>query len=446
MAIYIYNKREKTCISQLSEIEIESLKHQSSDMAQDLLARLHNAQQWLACDCCKPFALMYPRKNEKKLTIVNHYKNGIHDSNNCTFFSVVIGTDKEVSDIQEIEDFAIERESSFMLFRGFGGANEKDELLLNSTTSSVSKDRVDTLIRILHNCVDKSYLNYFFGDKIESSNMNRNLMSLRDSSGGMFLKGNASKPLQDIFFVGKKGLEIAENILIKKKKQFPNIRHSAIVILPSTIAEYTSKTKRMSIVNDLNGDDEIQITHLNGIQKPPILSGDISLPYKYPSLIIAAISFKDKYSTIPEALKVAIQPIVGDGSICPVNNYQEAIFFRVANKLIHQELSRQDEDQGKIYISKQLFSFLGDKSAKPSIVLTNKTKDHRKSIYIEILASNSQKDECDANNRLAYLNKITSSETALVRMVMDSNTTDLIQLTIEQIKNLIIKVKSNEKK
>lgn len=444
MTIYIYNSKEKVCISELSEIEMESLKfHPSSDLSQDILLRLHRAHQWLACDCTKPFALMYPRQNNNNLTIVNHYKSGVHNSEFCDFFSSVIGTDKEIANVSEIEDFSLERENTFMLFRGFGGKDKPEELPVTSNSTS-SKDRVDTLIRILHNCVDKSYLNYFFGNVLSGKDIERSLMSLRDSSGSMFLKGSTGSSLQDIFFVGKKGLEIAESILLKKHKVNPNIRHSAIVILPSTIVEYESKIKRMSIVNDLDGTGDIQISHLNGINKAPILSGNLTLPYKYPALIIAALSFKDKHTNIPEALKVAIQPIVGDGSLCPVDNYQEAIFFRLANKLIHQEMEKSRGSVGKLYISKQLFLFSGDISAKPSIVLTRKVNNYRKSIYIEILISDSPKEEAEAKNRLDYLNKITSSQIYLIKMVMNADTTTLIQLTIEHIKKLIKKVNQNE--
>lgn len=444
MAIYIYNSREKVCVSELSEIEVESLKfHANSELSQNILLRLYRAHQWLACDCTKPFALMYPRQNNNKLTIVNHYKSGVHNSDHCNFFSTVIGTDKEITDANEIEDFSLERENTFMLFRGFGGKEKTDELPVTGN-STPSKDKVDTLIRILHNCVDKSYLNYFLGSVLSGKDIDRSLMSLRDSSGSMFIKGSSGSSLQDIFFVGKKGLEIAESILLKKHKKNPNIRHSAIVILTSTIVEYESKIKRMSIVNDLDCTGDIQISHLNGINKAPILSGKLTLPYKYPALIIAALSFKDKNSNIPEALKVAIQPIVGYGSLCPVDNYQEAIFFRLANKLIHQEIESSSDNGGKLYISKQLFPFFGDSSAKPSIILTSKVNDHRKSIYIEILVSDSPNEEAEAKDRLDYLNKITSSQTYLIKMVMNTDTTTLIQLTIEHIKKLIIKVKQNE--
>lgn len=446
MKIYIYDPEHKETLHSLSDDEAHSLANNSSSLvAQETLARLHSTRKWVACSCNEPMALMYPRNGVKNYALVNHYHSGLHSSG-CVFYTSVKGTERETNHecLDQFNEDLV-RENSFSLFRDFKDKGEKVKPQ-ETTQSKVSstEPKLDTLLRILHNCIDKAFANYFLGNSIEGSKLNDvitfKLKTLKDSSASMFIKGS-NRTLSTSLFTGIEGYGLAESQLLYERSKGEVNRPSAVVIMVANKVDYNSRTKRLTLIYQ-ETESKPQIVHLDGLNRPPILASDISMPFNYPSIVIAALSFEKPESELPSALKVAVQPIAGEGSLCPVDNHYEASFLCIANKVIKQTKLPENE---RLYVSKSLFGLKGNPAVKPNLTLSYKVKnEERYNMFIELVLFKGDQHHTKAQDSLDHIKNFLPGDSAIFKAYEYTEPEQFVFAVIDFVKVAISKLLSNK--
>ncbi len=372
MTLHVYDKHSYNSLYELSEHDEGILRdNPRSDAGQDLLSSLKAANRWIACDCKQPMALMYIRYKDFHYSLVNHYEKGVHDPSRCRFFSSVMGGPKEVTRDTDEALIGDDREDAFFIFRKFAPDEEQDKAKVSSKASPSLKKR-DSFLRIYDNLIESTYQNFFHGKPMFRSQLaiNKRLFIARDASSEFFVKGTKKK-LLDVLYVGKKGYEIAVSELLKAKSNIVDReRPTAIVLLLVDQLEFNKRTNTLACVS-YDDDGVPSLLHLNDLVKPPVIEADVSLPMKQSCIVIAGLTFINKEDELPVVGKVAIQPIVGEGSICPVENAYERWFVLVANSVILEWKKRLGE-QEKLYVQKP--SLISYDPTHSEFVLTLKTQ------------------------------------------------------------------------
>ncbi|MCG9576652.1 hypothetical protein L1D14_10425 [Vibrio tubiashii] len=403
MALHVYDHGKNIVEQKLEEREVSILLSKNSTKAQSLLSGYASTKRWLACDCTTPMALMYPRNQSGVYTLVNHYCRGQHD-NRCPFFSHVKGTDREEAERDTVDDAIynlLSRENVFALFRMFPKEEveeETDDSEEKPKSSSASIKRIDTLLRIYFNCIDSAYQNYFTGNKLNKTpeGLAHQLELARDRTSAMFVKGGQphlmdqeqldkmSNPLKDIFFVGEKGYSMAQTFLIKAmRSKKGRARPTALVMLTGDTYTYDKRKRSITLVTEYPQGPTV--THLTDLVKAPIYGADMAHQVQFPVVVIAALTFETQECTTPVIGKVAVHPILGEGSICPVENIYEQHFLKAANFVVSAFADSYPEYA--FYITKPMFGFRKHPEMKPSLYLSAKHKQSGKTTrsYIEIV-------------------------------------------------------------
>ncbi len=429
MTVYVYDCGNHAVEAPLQDFEVSALLSKNSARAQKLLTGLAQTKRWLSCDCHTPHALMYPRNHKGTFTLVNHYCLGKHDPR-CPFFSKVKGADRAEAERDTVDDAInglLGREDSFALFRLFPSEVPPEPTTDDEKPKSKSQSgppRIDTLLRIYYNCVDSAYLNYFHGKPLDSSvgSIESQLLLVRDRTSAMFVRGGQphlmtgeqleamSNPLKEICFTGTQGLTMAQSFLLREMRQRKGrARPTAIVMLTGDQYVYNARKSTITLVTETN--EGPQVTHLTDIVKPPIYGADMSHTSEFPVVVIAAYTFESPESTLPVIGKVAVTPILGNGSICPVDNVYEQQFLIAANFVV--TTFRNSYPDYAFYISKPLFGFRKHPDIMPGLILSVKNistgKLHRS--YIEILPDKTKKRLDALDSKVAKMKIFYSGET-----------------------------------
>ncbi|MFS1436244.1 hypothetical protein [Vibrio lentus] len=406
MAVFYYDSGKKLVESELCQKEIVAIHNKGNSQGQEILHGLAQTKRWLACDCVSPVALMYPRNHAGSYTIVNHFKYGTH-SDVCEFFSTVKGEDRAEAERDTIDDSIhnlLSREDSFALFRLF--PKEDSDVIDKSdsddedkpSSSSSTAPKIDTLLRIYFNCIDSAYQNYFFGAEIDSSptSVKQQLMLARDRTSAMFVRGGQphlmtgeqldamSNPMKDICFVGTRGQQEAESFLMQQMmKRQGRSRPTALLFITGDNYAYDSRKRTISLVS--NEEHGPVVSHLTDIIKPPIYGADMAHNVSFPVMVIAAFTFETPESQYPCIGKVAVHPILGSGSICPIQNIYEQQFLHAANFVL--AAFRRSYPTFAFYLTKPLFGFRAHPNLVPGFILSSKSTSTGKSsrTFIEIL-------------------------------------------------------------
>ncbi|OEE35334.1 hypothetical protein A1QO_00815 [Vibrio genomosp. F10 str. ZF-129] len=401
--VFHYDNGKNVVGRELNTTELELLSgDRSCQESQTMLQRLSKSKRWLACDCKTPMALMYTRHQSGTYGLVNHYHSGVHDPS-CRFHTQIKGAEREDSSRDFVDDSLhdlLGRENIFALFRLFPAEyTTHEDGNDDKKVTTPSKPKIDSLFRILYNCIDSGYQNHFFGEKFSKDQQSvlNQLMLARDRTDAMYVRGGMphlmsqeerdkiDNPLKEICFVGERGKEMAESFLITEmKKRKGRSRPTAIVFLTADSYHYEPKRRSVSLVNDYDGSPSV--THLTDLVTPPKYATDMSHSFDYPVVVIAAMTFESPDSKLPVVGKVAVQPILGDGSICPVNNVYELNYLRTVNFILTHY--RNTYPDFGFRLTKPLFGFKNHPHLQPSFILSIKNIHTNKigRCYVEIVA------------------------------------------------------------
>lgn len=294
MRVWIVTARDKRMVRELDTPNLLLRGFVETHGGQELLGVLHEQHRWLACCCSSPNAIMFTRQKNGVFTLVNHSEHGQH-SIGCPFFTEVKGSPRSGPTINDLDvgDF---KKNNYTLLREYPkeGVTEPTH-----SASSSSSNPVPTVVRLVWQLWDDSFMTYFHPDN-------------RTSPESLYykLKMSASKvrirngeTLSDNLYlgVGEHKAMLAE--LGNKHRKLKDRRSQALFLcLAKDVV--VDESGAVQIV-DING----QMLIIDGVEGKPITVNSLGCEFK-PLLLALIYSFEDQDAEEPKPFKFFIQPII----------------------------------------------------------------------------------------------------------------------------------------
>lgn len=260
---------------------------------QELLGWLHEQHRWLACCCKTPNAIMFTRQANGVYSLVNHSEHGLH-AIGCPFHSEVKGSPRSGPTMDDLAggDF---KKAKYMLLREYpkNGVSEP-----TNSDSSSSSSAIPTLVRLVWQLWDDSFMTFFHPDSKNS--LEALYYKLRISARKIRI-GNGEF-LSDNLYLGAGEHATMIEQLQAKHEAYSDRRAQALFLC---LAKEVSIEGDAAQVIDIN-DNMVIIEDVSG--KPMMVN---KLDHHYKPLLFAAIySFEHPDAEAPVPIKYLVQPII----------------------------------------------------------------------------------------------------------------------------------------
>lgn len=293
MRVWVISAKDKRMVMELETPSLLLKGFMETHSGQELLAMLHEQQRWLACCCISPNAIMFTRQKNSVYSLVNHSEHGRH-ALGCPLYSEVKGSPKSGPTMDDL-DVGELKKSKYTLLREYpkGGVSEP-----SNSESSSSSNPIPTMVRLLWQLWDDSFMTYFHPDN--RSSIDSIYYKLKTTARKIRL-GNGEH-LSDNLYLGIQDHSVMLKELKEKHEQHHDRRAQAL---------FACLAKEVSIEGDciqvIDANDRMVI--IEGVSGKPITVNKLDTNYK-PLLFSVLYSFETLQCEEPTPYKYFVQPVV----------------------------------------------------------------------------------------------------------------------------------------
>lgn len=310
--------------------------NRESMTTQELFQHMHDTKLWLLCGCTKPDARMFVRKiADGRYALINHSEHGVHDAS-CPLATDVKGEAAERSAPDSTDGGGVStKQSEYRLLSPFKKVDllAMDGVFLDEKEKNVSAtdeeedgsalqtkevkaspaSKIDFLFQLLWQLIDDAFLAHRHpGQEVSVVTMETRLKS---ASCKINLKGFG--PLNNYTFTGPKGLQMLHANLLRDHRRAPKLRHQYLFLAVVKDFSYDRMGSMATLI------DGSALILGQAARKPLVLNGMGENHNEGPFILAAIYGFNRPTDDQPVILKWAVQPLVSDKLLVPVNSWVE---------------------------------------------------------------------------------------------------------------------------